>query len=157
MGEATNYVTIMAMIYLVMGLFTLGIMEINPDSDLLTYNRLFNDTGNQLFNEGTKTTNGSYTYAFNYSQSGFENFGADATVQGTTTAFPDWIKQGNSWWNTGVSTAKGVAKVLVNFVGAPYSLLAKTGMDDGLATLIGIFWSILGMFVFANWLLGRTS
>jgi len=156
MGEATNYVTIMAMMYLVMGLFTLGIMAINPDSDLLAYNKMFEADSNQLFQEGT-LVNGSYTYAFNYSQTGFSTFGADSTVQGTTTSFPDWIRQSNSWWSTGVNSAKGVTKILVNFIGAPYTLLSRTGIDTDLATLIGVFWGILGTIIFANWLLGRTS
>ena len=156
MGNTTNYVIIMLSINLVMGIVALGLYSVNPNSQYLASTYLFNVSENSLMKE-TKFNNSIRTYSFNYSSTGLGSLSSTAFQETTTFKVPDWIKSSNNWFNDGLTATTGAAKMIINFIGAPYIFLSAARIDSDLAALLGVFWTMLSTFIIANWLFGRDT
>jgi len=160
MGNTTNYLIIMLMIHLITGVMALGIYAVNPDSQYLLGNYVFNVNNNAIGNQ-TEVVNGVRVYNFTYGITGLSGLSSSAFVEGTTDKQPDWIKAGNTWLNSQDQTVeektKSPAVVIISFIGSPYSLLSNAGINNDLSALIGVFFAILTTFIYANWFFGRDT
>lgn len=156
MGNATNLVIIFTIFYLVCGVLTLSIYTINPDSNMLLGNSIFSNDNNELLSI-TDNNNGIKTYSFNYSNIGFNTLSSNAQLETETFKTPDWIRASNNWFNKGLDNVKTPMKVLVSFVGAPYTLFSNIGLSPELSVLLGISMGVISSLIFANWLFGRDT
>lgn len=153
MGNTSSAILVVLSINLFMGMIALGIMSVDPSSDLLLANKLFGTSSDSNDNQVTRAINnatGVYTYDVNTST--FDTLGSSSssTLSTSTSIFPDWIRSG---WTYMLNAGRGY----VNIVGAPYTIVSGLGLDSDLSALIGSFFGIFLTFVFLNWLLGRDS
>ena len=156
MGNTTNYMIIMMSIYLITGLMALGIYSVNPSSNYLAGNYIFNINNNQLGNQ-TSVVGGQRFYNFSYQSSGLSGLSSESssTVAGNdgTFKYPDWVRSANTWFN-GVSAP---VIMITSFVASPYTLLAHMNVPKDVAILLGVFFGCLSTLILANWLFGRDT
>jgi hypothetical protein len=153
MGNTSNAILVVLSINLFMGMIALGIMSVDPSSDLLLSNKLFGTSLDGTDNQVTRSINnasGIYTYDMNTSV--FDTLGSadSSTLSTSTSIFPDWIRSG---WKYMMNAGRSY----INIVGAPYTIASGLGLDSDLSALIGSFFGIFLTFIFLNWMLGRDS
>jgi len=163
MGNTTNLVIIMLTAYLLCGVVAISIADIDPTSNLLVANQIFNPDNNYLIQSGVD--GGTITYAgansIQYTPNetnGISDLGSNAVVggsQGSVGAtlsflFPDWIRAGWNWITT-------TGRMFLNVIGAPYGLIAGIVHDGSLAALLEGFFGMITLFVIINWILGKDA
>lgn len=163
MGNTSNLIIIMLTTYLLCGVVAISIADIDPTSNLLLSNHIFNPGNNYLIQSGNSSGTITYTGAnsIQYTQNetnGISDLGSNAVVggsQGSVGAtlsflFPDWIRAGWNWITT-------TGKMFVNVIGAPYGLIAGIISDGSLAALLEGFFGMITLFTVMNWILGKDT
>jgi hypothetical protein len=151
MGNTSNYILVLLAIYLFTGIIALGIQSIDPSSNLLLSNKLFNYIGNtNNVVVANVQHNGSIAY-YTYNNSQFDSMGSQTSlVSITSQLIPDWI-------GSGLKYLINAGRTYINFIGAPYTIMASLQLDPDLSALIGSFFGIFGTFILLNWILGRDN
>jgi hypothetical protein len=136
-----------------MGMIALGIMSVDPGSQLLLGNHLFGSPGNKSDNlvVGSLNYNGSVS-SYDWNPTVFDSLSApeNSLLSTVASAFPDWIRAG---WHF----MTNVGRDFINLVGAPSIIFYGLGLPPDLAGLIASFFGIFATFVMLNWLLGRDT
>lgn len=153
MGETSNALLIVLSIQLFCGIIALGIISIDPTSDVLLGNHLFGYSSNPDDNLVISSINNdSGVYSYDWNTTIFDSLGSEENAVLTTTGsiVPDWIKGG---WKFITNTGRN----FLNIVGAPYTILAWSGIDTQLSALIGSMFGLFFTFLMLNWILGRNT
>jgi len=146
MGKATILIGISIFISMIALVVTLGIQSVDPTNPLLTSNALFGDF-NFVYNE-LNTSGSDWTFQKDYSSTNYlPSREATGDVEATTTQFPDWAFSGWKW-------ITGIMSVLLNCVGAPYTM-AMMMFPGELASVIGASLSLFNLFIIVGWILGK--
>lgn len=149
MGNFTNLTILWLTIGLVSTMVVMAQMSIDPSSNKLFGNWVFeqyNILTNNIQGAGTDPNN------WTYGQYGNATLPEQQTT-GTLSSgfqFPDWINSGAVW-------IKGVASFFLNMLGAPYTLVSSLNILPAFASMIGAFWGILSLLIITNWVLGRDT
>jgi hypothetical protein len=145
-GKATILIGISIFVSMVSLIVALGVQSVDPSSDLLASNKLFGDF-NFVYNEINHDTD-TWTFSKNYgSESYLPSRETTGTVGSDTAQYPDWAFSGLKW-------LVGVLSVLLNCVGAPYTL-AMMMSPGSLSAVIGASLSLFNLFIIVGWLLGK--
>lgn len=150
MGKATTLIGMWIFINIVGLIVALGAGAIDPNSDTLASNGLLGS--HSMINPYITNRSSLPGYwAFNNTLSANLPVGS-ATQTGTTstTAYPDWINSSLNWIST-------IMSVLLNIVGAPYTLLMYMLGGGALVATIGIGLSIMNLFILVNWIFGKVD
>jgi hypothetical protein len=146
MGKATILIGISIFISMVALIVTLGIQSIEPNSPLLTSNALFGDF-NVVYDE-LNTSGSEWEFTKNYGSTSYlPSREATGDVNADTSQFPDWAFSGWKW-------ITGIMSVLLNCVGAPYTM-AMMIFPGELASVIGAGLSLFNLFIIVGWILGK--
>lgn len=146
MGNTSNAILIVLSINLIMGMIALGIMSVDPTSELLLANKLFGTTSNPDDNTVvSQINNNSGVYSYDWNTSTYDTLGSqdNSALSTSTTIFPDWIRSG---WSYMINAGRNY----INLVGAPYTIVSSLGLDSNLSALIGSFFGIFFTFIFLN-------
>ena len=163
MGNATSMVLLYVCISMVALIVTLGVRSVDPSSNYLFSNYLFNGSNGApsgIVGSDINVVNNTWTFNNNLGSSlpGRETTGSssDNPSSTPTTLFPDWVYSGFNWVVGGASGVVAAGKFFLDLAGAPYTLVLMFG-NTAIASIIGIGFSILNLFVIVNWLIGRDN
>jgi hypothetical protein len=150
MGKALTLIGMWIFINIVSLLVAVGAGAIDPNSDLLAANALLgsNDMIKPYTNNVSQS--GQYWTYNNTLRNSMPEGSATGTQSTTSTVFPDWINSSLKWITLTVG-------VLLNIIGAPYSLLMWMLGGGALVAVIGIGLSIINLFILVNWIFGKVD
>jgi len=147
MGKATTLIGLTLFVSMISLIAALGIQSLDPTSPLLASNALLNND-NIVYNQ-VNTSGDTWTFDKDYTSTNYlPTREATGTPEGTVSQFPDWTFSG---WNWITSTFK----ILLNCVGAPYTLAVMIGPTSSAAAIIGATLAIFNLFIIVGWILGK--
>ena len=151
LGKALSLIGMWMFINIVGLMVALGAGAIDPNSELLASNGLLGTQNSSLITGYVNNYNDINGWTFNNTlKTQLPQGSATQTGTTSTTAFPDWINSSLNWIST-------IMSVLLNVIGAPYTLLMFMLGGCSVVAVIGIGLSIINLFVLVNWIFGKVD
>lgn len=122
----------------------LGMASIDSTNPILASNALassFNIVYPELNTSGSSWTNPSDYATYLPSRE------ATGEASATSTQFPDWTFSGLQW-------ITGVGSLLLNVIGAPYTLSMMIAPNSA-GAIVGTGLALLNLFIIIGWILGK--